>query len=76
MSNKSAVDFLFERLWEAPKDKFVWYGIFKEAKEMEYDMQDEIYEHAFNYGVKFGETKTNSLSNDDSDNVEYKTKTK
>jgi hypothetical protein len=29
----SAVDYLFEQLWELPKDKLTWYAVLKEAKE-------------------------------------------
>jgi len=32
---QTAVDLLFTKLWEAPKDKFVWNSILNEAKEME-----------------------------------------
>jgi hypothetical protein len=32
---KTAVDYLFEKLWGIPKDKFTWQMILKEAKEME-----------------------------------------
>jgi len=32
---QTAVDWLFNRLWETPKDKLTWYSIFKEANEME-----------------------------------------
>ena len=31
----SAVDYLFEQLWEQPKDKLTWYAILKQAKEIE-----------------------------------------
>jgi hypothetical protein len=32
---QTAVDWLFNRLWETPKDKFAWQSILKEAKERE-----------------------------------------
>jgi hypothetical protein len=32
---QTAVEYLFEQLWETPKDKFNWYLIFGQAKEME-----------------------------------------
>ena len=32
---KTAVDCLFEKLWETPKDKFTWQMILKEAKKKE-----------------------------------------
>ncbi len=36
MSNKeqTAVDWLFKQLWDEPKDKFTWYAILKQAKEI------------------------------------------
>ena len=34
-NNKTAVEWLFQKLWDEPKDKFTWYAILKEAKEME-----------------------------------------
>ena len=37
MSNnkQTAVDWLFQQLWETPKDKLTWYSILEQAKEME-----------------------------------------
>ena len=32
---QTAVDWLFQQLWETPKDKLTWYSILKEAKAME-----------------------------------------
>ncbi len=32
---QTAVDWLFEQLWETPKDKFEWHTILKKAKEYE-----------------------------------------
>jgi len=31
----TATEFLFEKLWETPKDKLTWNAIFKVAKQME-----------------------------------------
>jgi hypothetical protein len=31
----TAVEFLFEKLWETPKDKLTWNAILEQAKEME-----------------------------------------
>jgi hypothetical protein len=33
--NQTAVDFLYEALWEAEKDKFIWQIILQQAKEIE-----------------------------------------
>jgi hypothetical protein len=32
---QTAVDWMFNQLWETPKDKFQWNSILKEAKERE-----------------------------------------
>ena len=32
---QSSVEWLFEQLWEEPKDKLTWYSFLKQAKEME-----------------------------------------
>ena len=34
---QTAVEWLFEKLWNTDKDKFTWYAILKQAKEMEKD---------------------------------------
>lgn len=31
----TSVEFLFNELWETPKDKLTWHSILKKAKEME-----------------------------------------
>lgn len=33
--HQTTTDWLFNQLWEEPKDKMVWYAILKQAKEME-----------------------------------------
>lgn len=33
--NQTAVEWLFEKLWEEPRDKFTWYSILRKAKEIE-----------------------------------------
>jgi hypothetical protein len=35
MEKQTAVEYLFEQLWEIPKDKFTWCSILEKAKEME-----------------------------------------
>jgi len=32
---KTALDFLFDKLWDTPKDKFTWHSILKSAKAMD-----------------------------------------
>ena len=33
-TKQTAVDWLFHKLWDTPKDKFNWYAILKKAEEM------------------------------------------
>jgi len=35
MKKQTAVEWLFEQLWETSKDKFTWHSILEQAKEME-----------------------------------------
>jgi hypothetical protein len=35
IENQTAVDWLFEQLWNSDKDKFVWHSLLEQAKEME-----------------------------------------
>ena len=35
MEKQTAVEYLFEKLWETPKDKLTWHAILKKAKEIE-----------------------------------------
>jgi hypothetical protein len=36
MENKqTSAEWLFKQLWDEPKDKFTWYAILEQAKEME-----------------------------------------
>ena len=51
-NRQSAVDWLFQELWETPKDKLNWYAILSKAKEME---KQQIMD-AVNEGIKQGYT--------------------
>ncbi len=31
---ENSIDYLFQQLWDTPKDKLTWYAILKEAKKM------------------------------------------
>jgi len=37
----TATQWLFEKLWDTPKDKFEWYAILKKAEEMEEKQKHE-----------------------------------
>jgi hypothetical protein len=43
---QTAVDWLFEKLWEQPKDKFTWYALLNEAKAIEKEQIEEAFDIA------------------------------
>ena len=50
MSNKqSSIEWLFQKLWDTPKDKLNWHSILKQAKAMH---KEEII-HAYNQSWHF-----------------------
>jgi hypothetical protein len=58
MENKqTAVEWLFEQLWETPKDKFNWYAIRKQAKEIEREEIEEAYNEGCTDGAKRRDSK-------------------
>jgi len=65
MSKQSSVEWLFKQLWDEPKDKFTWYALLKQAKEMEKQqiteayragVEDERYENLKLHGDYYNET--------------------
>lgn len=45
--NQTAVEWLFQKLWEEPKDRLTWQSILEEAKEMERDQIIEAHDAAY-----------------------------
>ena len=41
---QTAVEYLFEKLWNSPKDKLLWNALFKVALKMEQYQIEEAYE--------------------------------
>ena len=41
--SQTAVDYLFEKLWQLPKDKFVWKHYLDKAKKMEKEQIEEAF---------------------------------
>ena len=41
--NQTAVEWLFEKLWEEPRDKFTWYSILRKAKEIEKEQMEDAW---------------------------------
>jgi hypothetical protein len=40
MAQQTAVEWLFEKLWDEPKDKFTWYALREKAIQMEKEQLD------------------------------------
>ncbi len=62
MSNnkQSSVEWLFQKLWDTPKDKLNWYAIAEQAKTMH---KDEICK-AYVFGAAYGIDISNGLKPD------------
>jgi len=43
---QTAVDYLYKKLWDEPKDKWAWYGILMDAKEIE---KSNLLRYGFKY---------------------------
>ena len=54
-SKQTAVEWLFEELWETPKDKLTWYAFLKQAKEMEKDQMIGTFNEGALDGLQLGE---------------------
>lgn len=50
MAQHTAVELLFESLWNTPKDKLNWYAIRKEAMELEKDQILNAYDDGYDDG--------------------------
>jgi tRNA nucleotidyltransferase/poly(A) polymerase len=42
MKKQTAVEWLFRKLWDEPKDKLTWYALLKLAKEMDKEQKLEV----------------------------------
>ena len=56
---QTAVDWMFDQLWETPKDKFTWFKILMDAKEMEKEQIEDAYSDGINHNytdldIEFG----------------------
>lgn len=50
MKNKqTSAEWLFKQLWETPKDKFTWYAILEQAKQMEKEQKKFFFECGRNF---------------------------
>jgi hypothetical protein len=45
--NMTAVDWLFQKLWDQPKDKLIWRSIFSNAKTFEEEELKKFYQQGY-----------------------------
>jgi hypothetical protein len=58
MTQQTALEYLFEQLWETPKDKFTWNAILEKAKEKEKQIiRDNM--HGYNAAQKLLKNQSN-----------------
>jgi hypothetical protein len=50
---QTATEFLFEKLWETPKDKLTWHSILEQAKEIEKKQIEDAFNVGFDDGCGF-----------------------
>ncbi len=51
MEKQTAVEWLFNQLWDEPKDKFTWNAILSKAKEMEKEQIIDSFEKGYENGA-------------------------
>ena len=51
MSKQSSVEFIFEKLWDTPKDKFEWNTMLQQAKAIHKEEIMDAFEFGTNNGV-------------------------
>jgi hypothetical protein len=54
---QTSVEWLFEQLWETPKDKLTWYSILEKAKQMEKERIETAYNKGTVHGIDYPESK-------------------
>ena len=64
MEQQTAVEYLFEQLWETPKDKFTWNAILEKAKEMEKEQNQILIDWTLNAYGFINNLETNKMEND------------
>jgi hypothetical protein len=52
---KTATQWLFEKLWETPKDKLTWYAILEQANQMEREQIIQAFNDNLLDGLQVGE---------------------
>jgi len=53
MAQQTAVEWLFEKLWDESKDKFTWYALRQKAIEMEKQQKEMSNEEIWNASIEY-----------------------
>ena len=61
---QTAVEYLFEKLWDTPKDKFIWHSILEKAKAMEKEQIMESFLDGYRSHPYLAEQYYNETYND------------
>ena len=71
---KTAVEWLYEKLWNTDKDKFTWYAILKQAKEMEKEQIKDAHYDGKGNGINISHSlsRTKEISADEYYNETFK----
>ncbi len=48
MEKETATEWLFNQLWDEPKDKFNWFVLLKKAEKMEKEQIEDAYQQGYN----------------------------
>ena len=48
MEKQTATDWLFDKLWDEPRDKFNWFVLLKQAEKMEKQQIIDAYQQGYN----------------------------
>jgi len=48
MEKYTATEWLFNKLWDEPKDKFNWFVLLKKAEKMEKEQIEDAYQQGYN----------------------------
>lgn len=64
MTQQTAVEWLFQQLWDEPKDKFTWYALREKAKQMEKQEKRLDIISAFESGKLMGKANSNKTGDE------------
>ena len=48
MEKQTVTEWLFDKLWDQPKDKFNWFVLLKKAEKMEKEQIEDAYQQGYN----------------------------